>query len=331
LSQLVGIHLQSGMEAEHADCLLALYPTEGGRGERKIPNLTSKQWQSRVPNAAFTGEPNALSREHHEWPAIDEVSRAAQCTGSGQRVRQRPSEQSSAVPTSLLEDRGHPAEQIVRQRRSAVAMDGKTSLDRTSFYQMLQRTLPGQFPLQALPQAPRVALVIFAHRVDNLEPGLYLLVRDPAQEDKLRDSLKPEFEWAKPDGCPDGLRLYRLLVGDARQAAKLISCNQDIAGDGVFSLGMLAEFDSTLAHEGPNFYPRLFWETGLIGQILYLEAEAAGIRGTGIGCFFDDLVHELLGIADRSWQSLYHFTVGGPILDSRIKTIAPYHHILSER
>ena len=35
-------------------------------------------------------------------------------------------------------------------------------------------------------------------------------------------------------------------------------------------------------------YRRLFWECGLIGQVLYLEAEAAGVRGTGIGCFYDD-------------------------------------------
>lgn len=35
-------------------------------------------------------------------------------------------------------------------------------------------------------------------------------------------------------------------------------------------------------------YPRLFWETGVLGQVLYLEAHAAGLSATGIGCFFDD-------------------------------------------
>jgi uncharacterized membrane protein len=35
-------------------------------------------------------------------------------------------------------------------------------------------------------------------------------------------------------------------------------------------------------------YPRLFWETGVIGQVLYLEAHAFGISATGIGCYFDD-------------------------------------------
>jgi hypothetical protein len=69
----------------------------------------------------------------------------------------------------------------------------------------------------------------------------------------------------------------------------------------------------------------LFWETGLIGQVLYLEAEAAGIRSTGIGCFFDDPVHRVLGVHPQTnWQSLYHFTVGGPLDDGRLTTLPPY-------
>ena len=71
----------------------------------------------------------------------------------------------------------------------------------------------------------------------------------------------------------------------------------------------------------------MFWETGLLGQILYLEAEAAGIRATGIGCFFDDALHRLLGLEGLGWQSLYHFTVGGPIEDRRLQTLPPYAHL----
>jgi hypothetical protein len=49
---------------------------------------------------------------------------------------------------------------------------------------------------------------------------------------------------------------------------------------------------------------------GMIGQVLYLEAEAAGVRSTEIGCYFDELVHEVLGLSDNQFQSLYQFTVG---------------------
>ncbi len=49
--------------------------------------------------------------------------------------------------------------------------------------------------------------------------------------------------------------------------------------------------------------------------------------GTGIGFFFDDPVHEVMGLQDAAFQSLYHFTVGGPLEDTRLATLAAYHHL----
>jgi len=34
---------------------------------------------------------------------------------------------------------------------------------------------------------------------------------------------------------------------------------------------MIADFEDTIRQEGAHVYRRLFWETGLIGQVLYLE------------------------------------------------------------
>lgn len=328
LDRLIGAHLQKGIEAEHGDCLLALFPVSPGGTKESISRLSPEEWRKRVPDATFTGEPNRLSRDHHEWSVIDTVSLATRLDAAGITPTSARSPDPGAIPPAMLPGRNHPAEQIIRQRRSAVDMDGETSIDRTVFYQMLQRTLPGHFPFETLPWVPRISLAIFVHRVDDLEPGLYMLARNEPHEAALRKSLKAGLEWRSPEGCPDGLRLYRLAADDMRQRAKMVSCHQDIAGESAFSLGMLAEFDAALAADGACFYPRLFWETGLIGQVLYLEAEAAGVRGTGIGCFFDDLMHDMLGITDRSWQSLYHFTVGGPIEDPRLKTLLPYTHLV---
>ena len=106
--------------------------------------------------------------------------------------------------------------------------------------------------------------------------------------------------------------------------ATRVSCDQDIAGDGFFSLGMIARFEPALQERGEWFYRRLFWECGLIGQVLYLEAEAAGGRATGIGCFYDDAVHEVLGLEGRQWQSLYHFSMGMPVEDTRLTSEPGY-------
>ena len=107
----------------------------------------------------------------------------------------------------------------------------------------------------------------------------------------------------------------------------MVSCHQDIAADGAFSLGMVADFGDTVRQRGPWWYRRLFWEAGAVGQVLYLEAEAAGIRSTGIGCYFDDACHAVLGLDCDRFQSLYHFTVGAPVDDPRLTTLPAYGHL----
>jgi SagB-type dehydrogenase family enzyme len=327
LNSLLCTDLQKGIEAEHADCLLLLNPTGAHPSEPSLNRLSPEDWRNRLPDVDCTGRPNQLSRKHHEWPAIEEASLAAQRDQGDPIALRKLSQTQRTVPRETVQDRGLPAERVIRQRRSAVGMNGNISLDRAGFYHMLQRTLPAHFPFRTLPWDSHVSLALFVHRINGLEPGLYLLARDESHESSLRKSLGSGFDWKQPAGCPRELHFYRLVEDDMRSAAQLISCHQDIACDGVFSLGMLAEFNAALSNGGAAAYPRLFWECGLIGQVLYLEAEAAGIRGTGIGCFFDDVVHDLLGIADHSWQSLYHFTVGAPFEDRRIKTIPPYIHL----
>jgi SagB-type dehydrogenase family enzyme len=329
LAVLLGVHSQKGMEAEHPDGLLAVYPCgdpdQEGLVSLHLPGLLI----DRLSKAEFTGKENRLSKSHHAWPIIEEVGEATQYPGmeAAGRVDKTPGR--SSTPPSVLPDRKIPAASIFTKRRSAIAMDGETSISRDTFYHMMLRASPAHCPLphRTLPWPPQVSLGIFVHRVEGLEPGLYLLARDPEHEPSLKDALHKAFLWKKPEACPGDLRLYLMNPADCQEHAEMISCHQQIASGGVFSLGMLARFEPALKERGPWFYPRLFWETGLIGQVLYLEAEAAGIRGTGIGCFFDDVMHKLLGIKDRSWQSLYHFTLGGPLEDSRLKTIEPYAHL----
>ena len=136
--------------------------------------------------------------------------------------------------------------------------------------------------------------------------------------DLAKENFKKDFLWEKPEGCPGWMGFYLLQKGDFRQVSAQVSCTQAIAGQGAFSLGMLAEFAPALNEFGPWFYRRLFWESGMVGQMLYLAAEYIGVRGTGIGCYFDDPVHSILGLQDNTFQSLYHFTIGGHVEDSRL-------------
>jgi len=211
---------------------------------------------------------------------------------------------------------------LVHRRRSAVDFDGKTPISRDDFYRVLGATV--RLPVELFPWRPRVHLGLFVHRVRELEPGIYCLVRDASQKPLLQAAMERPFAWEKPAGCPPSLELYRLHAGDLRGHARAVSCQQEIAADGAFSLGMIAELAPSLERHGAWFYPRLYWECGAIGQALYLEAEAIGVRGTGIGCFFDEPVHQLFGITSERWRSLYHFTIGGPVEDARLQSWPAY-------
>jgi nitroreductase len=319
ITDMLGLPRGQEPEAERPECLLAVYPQAHTCNARTLPRAA----MTAIARNEWHGTPDALSPSHRPWSIIDEVDEATRKPGSITpyvvTTTAEPVEPASIDSSTLLR-------RLIHQRRSAVAMDGRTGLLTTGFYSMLSRCLPGtrRFPFNALPWPPSVHLLLFVHRVQDVPPGLYLLVRDPAQTKDLREKFDKELEWVRPDGCPEDLPLYRLAGGDCRKLAERVSCHQEIAADGIFAAAMLAGFEPPLKAYGPWFYRRLYWECGVIGQLLYLEAEAYGIQATGIGCFFDNPVHELLGLRDRSYQSLYHFTVGGAVIDTRLTTLLPY-------
>jgi SagB-type dehydrogenase family enzyme len=319
IAALLGLSREHGPEAERPECLLAVYPQAHACLARTLPRAAIQV----IAQGEWSGTPNILSPDHRSWPIIDEVDVATRKTGGAATYLATTSVESiepASVDTSVL------LRHLVHRRRSAVAMDGMTGVSRAAFLSVLQRCLPDlrRFPFNALPWPFAVHLLLFVHRVQDVPPGLYLLIRDPAKKNEMQEAFAREFDWTGLEGCPETLPLYGLAAGDCRKLAERVSCHQEIAADGVFAVAMLAEFEQPLRARGPWFYRRLYWECGAIGQLLYLEAEAHGIQATGIGCYFDDPVHEVLGLRDRRYQSLYHFTLGGGVSDTRLTTLPAY-------
>jgi SagB-type dehydrogenase family enzyme len=316
-ASLLGVWDPQGAEPEYPECVLAVFPQGQECRAHGLPAGVLSQFRE----LSWQGQPNVLSPEHVDW-GIETAAAAAR------KPRTREIYGSPALPGKPREVVYAPISlrRIIRGRRSAVAMDGRTGIARAAFYQILLKTLagPGSIPFTTLPWEPVIHLGLFVHRVHGLDPGLYVLVRAPARKAALQAAMRGDFDWEKAEGAPADLGLYRLLTGDARGAAARLSCLQEIAGDGCFSLGMIADFQASLERYGPWFYPRLFWECGVVGQVLYLEAEAFGIRATGIGCYFDDPVHAALGLEGMQFQSLYHFTAGGAVEDPRLTTLPAY-------
>ncbi len=308
-------------EQEHPDllCFVDVDP------ENEIPRHIPEEIVQSFTTLAFYGDPNRLSQTHVDWDIIVDVAESTEKPETEPIVYD-----CTDIPLRIPHPLPHlSATQIIRQRRSAVQLDASTSISKDQFVCILDKTLPRCFcaPFDVELGEPSVHLLIFVHRINGLKPGIYFFVRNERDFSEIKALCHSDFLW-KPIEC--NFPLYLLTPGNCQYEAALVSCEQKIAGDGAFSLGMIARFKNNI-EDAPDCYRRLFWETGLIGQVLYLEAEAHGIRGTGIGCFFDDPVHQILGFSDNAYQSLYHFTMGGPIEDSRLTTLLPYHHLNQEK
>ena len=215
LATLLGIASQADeedeslrIEAEHPDCLIALFP-----GSQSFPVEAQRNFHlstsllAELTTTPPAGTPNRLSRDHHPWPIIEVVAEATAhedppdapywdhaLDSSGRPVT--PSPCRPLIPSSP------PARQLIRQRRSAVDMDGVTSMSSDAFYTAMSRVLPGLTPFDTLPWKPAIHLALFVHRVDNLASGLYLLLRDPEERDALQAAMNPQFLWQQPDFLP---------------------------------------------------------------------------------------------------------------------------------
>lgn len=319
LAGLLGIDTQEGPEAERAECLLAIVPQQ--HQQVRDPELHGLRPTAQPAIA------NRLSPYHHDWPIINDVARAtarlARQTGARCPITLG---RESAIADGEL--RSCTARQLIHQRRSAIAMDPSVPLDGAAFVRLCRRLLPdGSVLGRQLPWTPCVSLVLFIHAVEGLDPGLYVLPRSADHQRRLQHCLGPATWRAPTDPALAALGMRLLQGGDQRTLARALSCDQDIAGNGVLTIAMLADFDGMLSSSGPGAYGQMFWECGLIGQICYLEAEGAGLRGCGIGCYLDDGLRDHARLRDDNWQDLYHFAIGAPIEDCRLRSADPYIHL----
>lgn len=283
--------------------------------------LASTELQTLAEHATWHGVASTIDRyPMYSWPAIAQVATATRrADGEAQ-----PAATLSAPAPRAPGEAAKPVQALLGERRSAQRFDRHHVMGQAQFAAILARLQPAAgLPWDVFAETPRSALVLFVARVEGLAPGLYLLPRSAAQRDALRPLLAGRFALAPVPGLEPLLQLAGLEPLELQRSTRSLHCHQDIAANACFALGMLAAFDAALEN-GPAAYRSLYREAGLIGQALYLEAEAQGLRGTGIGCFFDDPVRALLGLEGHAWQTLYHFTVGLPVEDPRIESAPAY-------
>ena len=139
----------AGAEREHPDVVMVVWPTDlAGDGQARctlaqdldpalVHQLTRARWQ---------GAANRLSRDEPvRWEVIDEVAVATRKPAGEVQGFNTPE-------TPVLERNGRAgadgpvAGQIILQRRSLLACDGRTSIAAERFYRMLARVMPRDDP-----------------------------------------------------------------------------------------------------------------------------------------------------------------------------------------
>lgn len=287
------------MEREYADILLLISPQ---------PFATSLE-ASLFTNqkAEFNSIANTLATNHQNWPLIEKIHEATQ----GSFTQKAKSYQQQVIEKKPTRE----AKEVILKRRSAQMMqEHNSAIDFETFVTLLHSTHNAWQEFEA-----NINLVLFVHNVVGIEPGLYLYLRNVAMKEELQHAMDDTFLFQKVNE-----NLYLLKTGNTKEIAKALSCNQSIASDGAFSLGMLAPLSNAIAKHGGHRYKELYWECGAIGQQLYLEATSLGLSATGIGCFLDDSFHSILGVKNATFASLYHFTIGRAFVDSRLLSKEPY-------
>jgi SagB-type dehydrogenase family enzyme len=285
--------------------IIGLRPTalvESGNAAPTKPTVAGTTAES-----AFAGRPNQLSNEIIHYPIIDKVH-AATLLSTNQLASRRqplpariPVVESCDSPVALNEPSALSAnaDEIVRRRRSAVDMDGRQRMTKSDLAAILIASTSGfssdfQRPLDGY----LVELYLYIHRVDGITPGIYFWNRQEQQ-------------------------LLPLVLADERAAAKYVSCFQDIAADGCLAISMIADFKKGYELFGERAYRYVHFEAGFMGQLLYLSGQALGYDSTGIGCFIDDDVNKLLGLADGN-EVVYNFTIGKGVYDPRLTSLPAY-------
>ncbi len=302
---LLGFHKQNHfhtVEHEESDMLLLVSQENSVRWQGDLKLLLQANQSTYKSNTTVA---NTLSSSHHHWEILDGINDATHFT---------PTSTLPLFPQEPLHGRrqvSKESKKVICNRRSAQMMDAtRSQISQEQFQALLQSVWHTKAD---------VHLVLFVHNVQGLQSGLYCYVRDAQDLPTLKENFDANFLWIEVfEHC------YLLKRGEYRTIAKKISCSQDIASDGAFSLSMIAKFASVLHESNPQKYKELYYECGAIGQQLYLEATSLELSATGIGCFLDDVMHRLLGLENNNYQSLYHFTIGRAIIDTRIQTHQPY-------
>lgn len=254
-------------------------PLSGGLGPHEVPLAIVALDGGAVflpdPPPAGSVPAGHLADEPFEFPAVTAAFRAGELTMPAELDAWRASYR-SAWPVSAL-PAVEPVDDVIRRRGSCRQFAPGVAAPA----ELLDRGL-----LWAASAGTLLEHFVTVFTVDGVSPGVYRLAGDG---------------------------LERLAEGDVRAAARHLCLDQDLGGDGAFTVFSCADVDDVAVALGDRGYRAAQLEAGLVEGRLHLLAYASGFGATGL-TFYDDDVSRFL--ATRSSPMLVT-AVGAPAYRSR--------------
>ncbi len=236
-----------------------------------------------------------LGQIYHQWSTPSYVGLLAKSLHVG--AQPDPYKSYSTAPMvelpSIPPAAGPPLQAVIAGRRSV-----REYAERRVTLEELSRVLhwsagitdrrDPSLPFRALPSSGAlypVEVYPIAFAVADLEPGAYHY-----------DVREHRLELVRP--------------GDFRQEVFRAAVSQEMILHASLVLVLTGIFGRVQWKYADRSYRYLLLEAGHLGQNVYLSATATGLAPCGIGAYFDDDIHRLLGLDGRNEMAVYLLALG---------------------
>lgn len=145
------------------------------------------------------------------------------------------------------------------------------------------------------------------YRADYLPPGMPAILKGELIVHRVEGFTQGLYSLGAED-----LSLEFLEEGDLSRSVISACMGQTFCGEASLVLALVADLKRLRAPFGERGYRYALLEAGLLGQRVYLAAEALGLGACGVGAFYDREVAELLRLG-KGEVPLYLLTVGPPV------------------
>ena len=217
------VTMREGMSSADAAALLGLDRADdfAGGAEHEVPDVILKdrdRCANDVNRHAIVANRSRLSPQtFSEWCGRANFSILGPCTNGRSSTKPLPRRENRSC-LRAVHRANHPgigagspekAASVILNRRSAQAFDRQASMGIGAFYHLVDRLFARPVtPWDIWTYAPRLHPVFMLHRVDGLEPGLYIFIRNPDAEMRLRQAMRKRVLVAASRPCSAALNFY---------------------------------------------------------------------------------------------------------------------------